>query len=74
MPARREPLAEDVWTLRFYKRLLGVTIGRVVTVLRLRDGRLVIHSTGPFAPDDVAWLHSLGEPSWRWRSNCASST
>ncbi len=39
-------------------------IGRNVTVIRLRDGRLVIHSTAPFAPEDVAAVKALGEPAW----------
>jgi hypothetical protein len=59
-----EQIAENVWTLDFQKKLLGVEIGRVVTLLRLRDGRLVIHSTAPFTPDDLAQIHSLGEPAW----------
>ncbi|CAN5769539.1 hypothetical protein BH20VER1_BH20VER1_29900 [soil metagenome] len=59
-----QQLAEDLWTLDFPKRLLGVAIGRVVTLIRLRDGRVVIHSTAPFTPDDVARIQSLGELAW----------
>jgi hypothetical protein len=59
-----QQLAENLWTLAFPKKLLGLEIGRVVTVIRLRDGRLLIHSTAPFTPDDVARIHSLGEPAW----------
>jgi hypothetical protein len=65
-----EQLAEDLWVLRYAKKLLGVEIGRVVTLLRLRDGRVVIHSTAPFAPDDVAKIHSLGEPAWLLDVSC----
>lgn len=37
-------IAADVAVLRFPLRALGIDFGRNVTLLRLRDGRLVIHS------------------------------
>ncbi len=57
-------IADNLWLLTYAKKLLGVEIGRVVTLMRLRDGRLVIHSTAPFTPADVAAIRKLGEPGW----------
>jgi hypothetical protein len=57
-------LAEDLWILAYSLRLLGGDLRRMVTVVRLRSGELVIHSTGPFAPEDVAAILALGQPGW----------
>jgi hypothetical protein len=59
-----EKLAEDVWLLRYPLKLLGADIGRNVTLLRLDNGRLVIHSSGPFTPGEVAAVRRVGQPSW----------
>ena len=59
-----ERIAENLWVLRYPLRLLGVAIGRTVTVIQLASGKLVIHSTAPFTPADVAAIHALGEPGW----------
>ncbi len=50
--------------LRYPMRLLGVEIGRNVTIIRLGNGKLAIHSTAPFTAADVAAIQSLGEPGW----------
>ena len=36
----------------------------MVTVIRLRSGELIIHSTGPFTQGDVAGIMRLGKPGW----------
>ena len=59
-----QPIAEDLWLLNYPMGLAGMQIGRNVTVIRLRDGRLVIHSTAPFAPEDIAAIKALGQPAW----------
>ena len=59
-----KPLAENVWLLRYPLKLLGADLNRNVTVLRLKSGDLVIHSTGPFTSDDVAAISALGRPRW----------
>jgi hypothetical protein len=59
-----QPLAENLWVIRFPLRLLGTQIGRTVTVVRLRSGELVIHSTGPFTPRDLDAICKLGQPKW----------
>lgn len=58
------PVAENIWLLTYPLRLAGLQIGRNVTVIRVRDGRLLIHSTAPFAAQDVAAISALGEPAW----------
>jgi hypothetical protein len=57
-------LAEDLWILPYSLRLLGGDLRRMVTIVRLRSGELVIHSTGPFTPEDVAAILALGQPGW----------
>lgn len=57
-------LAENLWVLPYSLRLFGGDFKRAVTVVRLRSGELVIHSTGPFTPEDVAGILSLGKPGW----------
>ena len=57
-------LAENVWLLSFPLKHLGFDMGRNVTVLRLDRSQLVIHSTGPFTPDNVAAIRQLGQPAW----------
>jgi hypothetical protein len=58
------PIAENLWIQNYHLPLLGTEQGRVVTVIRLRTGRLVIHSTAPFAVEDVREIARLGEPGW----------
>lgn len=59
-----EQVADNVWVLRYPLRLVGVNIGRTVTIIRLNSGRLIIHSTASFTAADVAAIRSLGEPAW----------
>lgn len=57
-------IAPDVAVLRFPLRALGIDFGRNVTLLRLRDGRLVIHSTAPFSARAIDAIRRFGEPAW----------
>lgn len=57
-------LTNDVALLQFPWPAFGIDFARNVTLLRLRDGRLVIHSTAPFHPEDVAAIRRWGEPGW----------
>jgi len=45
-------------------KLLGADLRRVVTIIRLRSGKLIIHSTAPFTHGDVATIRAQGEPGW----------
>ncbi len=59
-----QQLGENVWILKYPLKLLGLDAGRTVTLIRLRSGQLVIHSTAPFADEDVAKIRGLGPPGW----------
>ena len=60
----RRQIADDVLLLSFPMRALGIDFKRNVTLLRLCDGRVVIHSTAPFGERDLAQIRSFGEPAW----------
>lgn len=62
--ARWRQLADDVVVMSFPLRFFGIDFGRNVTLLRLGDGRVVIHSTAPFTEKDVAAIRAFGEPAW----------
>lgn len=57
-------LAENLWLLPYPLRLLGVDMRRNVTVMRLASGEVIIHSTAPFDPADVAKIRALGPTAW----------
>ncbi|MFL6541960.1 MAG: hypothetical protein ACJ8I9_02210, partial [Chthoniobacterales bacterium] len=57
-------LAPDLWLGQYPQRLLGIDFGRNVTIVRLKDGRLVVHSTAPFTAEDLLAIRELGEPAW----------
>ncbi len=59
-----QQIAGDVAVLKYPLRAFGIDFGRVVTLLRLRDGRLVIHSTAPFSTADVGAIRGFGDPAW----------
>jgi hypothetical protein len=51
-PISMKELAENIWVLPYSLRLFGADLRRIVTVVRLRSGELIIHSTGPFTPGE----------------------
>jgi len=57
-------IADDVMLISFPWRVLGIDFRRNVTLLRLADGRVVVHSTAPFTQQDIAAIRRFGEPSW----------
>jgi hypothetical protein len=61
---RWQQLADDVALLSYPLRALGIDFGRRTTLLRLRDGRLVVHSSAPFTAKDVVEIRRFGEPAW----------
>ena len=63
-PTTPQLLADNLWLLAYPLKMLGTDLRRNVTVIRLRSGKLVIHSTAPFTPEDVVAIHALGEPGW----------
>ena len=42
-------IAVNLWTMQYPLTMLGVHINRTVTLIKLRSGELVIHSTAPFS-------------------------
>lgn len=50
--------------MSFPWRVLGIDFARNVTLLRLNDGRVVVHSTAPFTEEDVTAIRAFGEPGW----------
>ncbi len=59
-----QPIAPHVWVQAYPLSMLGGHQGRVCTVIRLNSGRLLIHSTAPFAASDLASIRELGTPGW----------
>ncbi len=55
---------EDLWLREYPLKLLGADFRRNVTIIRLRSGKLVIHSTAPFTDADILAIRELGEPGW----------
>jgi len=51
---------EDLWTLEYPMRFLGMELGRRVCAMRLSGGGLVVHSTGPFGEPEVKAIQELG--------------
>ena len=63
-PTAPRVIAGNVWLMAYPLKVLGADLRRNVTLIRLRSGKVVIHSTAPFTPDDVAAIRSIGEPGW----------
>lgn len=57
-------VADNVWLQPHRLTLLGMSIGRNVTVIRLDSGELIVHSTAPFSAEEVAGISALGTPAW----------
>ena len=57
-------IAQGVAVMQYPLRAFGIDFHRCVTLLRLTDGRVVIHSSAPFAAEDVEAIRRFGEPSW----------
>lgn len=64
MPRPVQNLAPNLWLIPYPLKMLGADLQRNVTVIRLASGKLIIHSTAPFTPEDVAAIGALGEPAW----------
>src|SRR6266513_6267997 len=57
-------LADDVALISFPWRVLGIDFKRNGKLLRLPDGRVVVHSTAPLTEQDIAAIRRFGEPGW----------
>lgn len=50
--------------MSFPWRPFGIDFKRNVTLLRLSDKRIVLHSTAKFSAEDLAMIRRFGEPAW----------
>jgi hypothetical protein len=64
MAMNERRIADDVMLMSFPWRVLGIDFRRNVTLLRLSNGKIVVHSTAPFTEQDIAAIRRFGEPSW----------
>jgi hypothetical protein len=61
---RWRQVSDDVVQMSFPWCTLGIDFRRNVTLLRLSDRRVVIHSTARFTAEDIAAIRRFGEPAW----------
>lgn len=59
-----QKIADDVLVMSFPWGAFGIDFKRNVTLLRLSDGRVVVHTTAKFTEEDIAAIRSFGEPAW----------
>lgn len=64
MSTSTQQIAPDVLLMSFPWRALGIDFKRTVTLLRLSDGRVVVHTTAKFTDEDIAAIRRFGEPAW----------
>jgi hypothetical protein len=57
-------VADDVAIISFPWRALGIDFKRNVTLLRLAEGRVIVHSSGPFTEEHVVAIRRFGQPAW----------
>src|SRR5215212_3964134 len=50
--------------MSFPWRVLGIDFRRNVTLLRLNNGRVVVHSTARFGEKDIAAIRGFGDAAW----------
>jgi hypothetical protein len=67
-------ITDDVAVMSFPFRFFGIDFRRNVTLLRLSDGRLLIHSTAPFTEKDLAAIRAFGVPAWLVDANLLHET
>lgn len=55
-----EHFDQSLTIIRYPLKFLGASFGRVVTIFRLKNDILVIHSTGPFSEADTDAINKMG--------------
>ncbi len=60
----------DLWVSESPLRFLGLEMGARMTVVRLSDGRLWLHSPVPATPELVKEVQALGEVAYLIAPNC----
>jgi len=56
-----QPVAQDIWHQQHALSVMGIRATSRMTVVRLADGRLWLHSPIPVSPDLLAELAALGQ-------------
>ena len=56
-----QPVAQDIWHQQHALSVIGIRVTSRMTVVRLGDGRLWLHSPIPVSPDLLGELASLGQ-------------
>lgn len=69
-----QAFAPGIWKMRFPLKILGIEVGRNVSVVDLGSGRLLIHSTAPFDTESVARIREIGEPVAMVDATCFHDT
>lgn len=59
-----QPVAQDIWHQQHALSVMGIRATSRMTVVRLADGRLWLHSPIPISPDTRAQLASLGQVAY----------
>ena len=60
LPVTIRPLDEDLWVAEHPLRVQGMELGRRMTVVRLGDGGLWLHSVVRLIPPVREWFNGLG--------------
>ena len=59
-PVTTRAIADHLWVAEHPMKAMGMELGRRMTVVRLMDGRLWLHSVGRLTPEVRGWLDGLG--------------
>lgn len=59
-PVTTRAISEGLWVAEHPLKAMGMELGRRMTVVRLVDGGLWLHSVGRLTPDVRGWLDRLG--------------
>lgn len=59
-PVTTRAIADRLWVAEHPMKAMGMELGRRMTVVRLTDGRLWLHSVGRLTPEVQNWLGGLG--------------
>ena len=62
--ANVQSMGKNIWIEEYPCKVFGVALGRRMTVIRLKDGRLLLHSPGEMTDDRKRCLESLGRVSY----------
>lgn len=54
-------IGENIGVLHRPFRVLGMPLGKTTTVIRLEDGRVLLHSAGPWRAEEVTAISEWGE-------------